>query len=280
MVLLSSCLKDSRYIDFGAVKPLVEFPAATGVGSLGGAVVVAALDIVNTPTPVNITVNVAAPHPLTSALKVTLKIDQAALDAYNTANGTSYALLPAADYTISGLTVTVPANQYEGIFTVNVITTAIDPSQQYILPLTIADASGQQISNYKTVLYNIQAKNKYDGVYSDNGYALRAGDPTLTGNFSGVAVPMATAGAQALQFVQLWGDGASAVGGINPVTLTVDPATNLVTVSSSANATLVGDPTYNNHYDPASKTFYVSFFWNAGKASRDATDTLTYTGPR
>lgn len=278
--LLSSCLKDnSHYVDFAGSKPLVEFPAATGIVS-GSNLVVAALDIQATPTAIPVMLNVAAPKPLTSALTVTVAVDPAALAAYNTANKTSFVLLPPADYTIPSLKITIPANQNSANLTINVNTSAVDPTQQYILPLTIVDGGGQQISNYKTVLYNIQAKNKYDGVYSDNAYVLRAGDPVLTGNFSNVSVPMATAGGASVGFNQIWGDGKTIVAGVNPIILAVDPTTNKVTVSSGVNATLVGDPSYNNHYDPASKTFYVSFYWNAGKTSRDATDTLKYVGPR
>jgi hypothetical protein len=281
MALLSSCLKDSKYyVNFAASKPLIELPGATNVSNLAGPFETVALNIASTPTAYNVPVNIAAPKPLGAPLTVKLSVNVGdTLSKYNAANGTNYTLLPPADYS-STLTVTIPAGQNLGNVVLNINTSLIDPTQQYVLPLTITDGGGQQISNYNTILFNISAKNAYDGVYSDNAFVLRAGDPVLTGNFAGVAVPMSTQGATTVGFIQLWGDGATQVAGVNPILLTVNPATNAVTVSSGINATLVGDPAYNNHYDPATKTFYVSFYWNAGKASRDATDTLTYSGPR
>ncbi len=47
-----------------------------------------------------------------------------------------------------------------------------------------------------------------------------------------------------------------------------------------AKATLVNEPTYNNHYDPATKTFYISFLWGTFPNNRAATDTLTFNRPR
>jgi hypothetical protein len=298
--LLSSCLKDKTFVDFSAVGTLVELPIAAS-----GLVTPVAFPIQTTPQTFKVPVNVAAPKPLTSALTVTLIVDVAALNSYNTtteaaykkdslayendetgtvaqpAAPTLYTLLPANFYTLDNLKVTVPANQNLGYMTVTLPnTTLLNPATAYVLPITIADASGQKISNYKTVFYNVQAKNKYDGIYTIKGTVLRAGDDVLSGHIkAGVTRGLATVSGTAVSFSQVWADG-SGVAGINGTTITVNSANNKVTMASSTNAALVNLPSYDNRYDPATKTFYISFYWGTGPTNRAATDTLVYKGVR
>src|ERR1700745_1278087 len=80
---LSSCLKDSRFVDFSKVGTLIEFPleAFKGTGKLAPE----ALPISSTIQTFPVIINVASPKPLGNALAVTVKIDQAALTAYNNA---------------------------------------------------------------------------------------------------------------------------------------------------------------------------------------------------
>jgi len=282
---LTSCLKsESNYTDFSKAGTLVELPlsAATGLGKL----TIEALPIQTQLQNIPVVVNIASPQPLGSALNVTLALGvQADIDAFNKANGyttedgTAYVLPPAAAYALNPSKVTIPAGQRTATANLQVNTSLLDPNALYLIPVSIIDGGGQKISNYKTILFSVQPKNKYDGLYTMKGYTLRAGDPDLTGNFSGAVQTMATAGANSIVgLTQLW-HGGSGVGGISPVTLTVS-ADNKVTASSAINATLVQDGDYNNRYDPATKTFYVAFYWNAGKAARYAVDTLVYTGPR
>lgn len=279
MLSLSSCLKDSRFVDFSKVGALVELPlsAYTGVGKLTPE----ALPIQSTPQTIPVVVNVAAPKALGTPLNVTLAVDQAALDAYNTANATAYVQPPAAAVNISSLKVTVPANQHTATLNIEVNTSLLDPSGLYVIPLTIVDGGGQKISNYKTVLLNVQAKNQYDGTYTIQGYVHRDADLTLGGPFkSGLTEELSTAGATSVSFNQEWANG-SVAGGLNPLIATIDPTTNVVTVTSSSNATVTTQTGYNSHYDPATKTFYIAIIWNGtDPAHRSAIDTLTYSGPR
>lgn len=234
-MLFSSCLKDdSRYVDFAGSKPLVELPAATGVAGTGK-FQANSYAITTTPTALNVLVNVAAPKPLTSALNVKLSVDQAALTAYNTANSTNYSLLPAADYT-STLSTTIPANQNSANVVINLNTSLIDPSQSYVLPLTITDGGGQQISNYKTLLYNIQVKNKYDGVYTVTGTMVDGMVSTITANYPRT-VNLVTQGASSVAYFDtgignyahsiLSAGTASSYGSFAPI-FNFDPATNKV----------------------------------------------------
>lgn len=180
---LSSCLKDDKhYVDFAGATPLIELPSAANVGGSGGLLQSVSFDISSTPTPLNLMVNLAAPKTLSTDVTVKLSVDAAALAAYNTANGTNYELLPAADYS-STLTATIAKGTNSSNVVINLNTTLIDPSKNYALPLTITDGGGQQISNYKTVIFNVGVKNKYDGVYTVTGTMNDIVNPALTGNY-------------------------------------------------------------------------------------------------
>jgi len=162
MALLSSCLKDSRYVDYGAVGTLIELPLAESgdQAGIGGPYQAPTYSLAKGGTDtLTVAVNVASPKPLGSALNVTLSVtDLTALNAFNTANSTAFIALPSADYTIiGGLTVTIPANQRLGYahFLINVKAIGVDPGT-YVLPVTIESASGQTIAQpEKALLYNI-----------------------------------------------------------------------------------------------------------------------------
>ena len=289
LTFLSSCLKDnSHYVDFAASKPLVELPVATGVGANGGEFQSVAFAISTTPAVLDLLVNVAAPKPLSTSLNVKFSVNAAALTAYNAANkaadstAVQYILLPAADYS-STLSVTIPANQNSANLVININTSLIDASQKYILPLTITDGGGQQISNYNTVLYNVQVKNAYDGVYNLKGFVFRdvngANDPALGGNFSALTQSLVTTNATSVTLTPIWSSGAAAAG-VGGTTISVNPTTNAATISSTANATLKNAAGYNSHYDPTVKTFYVSYTWGTAPNDRAETDTLVYSGSR
>lgn len=282
---LSSCLKDNRFVDFSKVGTLIELPLEAFNGP--GNTVAESFPIQTTPQTFNLVVNVASPKPLNSAVTVTLALDQAAMTAYNHANGLDtggnvpYGLPPANAYSIPSLKVTIPAGQRTANLTVQVISANLDPAGKFMIPLSIVDGGGQKISNYKTVLFTVQAKNQFDGVYTLTGVMHRDADATLGGTIvPGVTIPLATAGLTSLTFNQVWANG-SGLAGLNPVTIVVDPATNKVTSMTSPIATIVSLPGYDNHYDPATKTFFLSIIWQGSDPNhRSATDTLTYSGTR
>jgi hypothetical protein len=65
--------------------------------------------------------------------------------------------LPTAAYSLPNPKTTIPANTRLGTVTFKINTSVIDKTvKNYVLPVSITDASGQQISNYKTIFYNIQ----------------------------------------------------------------------------------------------------------------------------
>ena len=160
-LIFSSCLKDDKYVDFAGAGTTIELPLAAYTPSTVGTGVyklqLQSYTASATPNDLPVVVNVASPKPLNTDLVVTLGVDQAAFATYNTAVNNRYVLLPTAAYSLPNPKTTIPANTRLGTVTFKINTSVIDKTvKNYVLPVSITDASGQQISNYKTIFYNIQ----------------------------------------------------------------------------------------------------------------------------
>lgn len=283
MVGLSACLKNkNEQPDFSSTAPILEIPvnSPTGDGSPNSLSV--ALTQNDVPSEFKYYINYAAAEANPTDLNVKLSVDPTLIARYNTANPTAkLALMPTAAYTTS-LSATIPAGQRKMEIPVSFKSVLLNPDSTYGLPLTITDGAGVTISkNFGSMIIRVAVKNRYDGKYSMKGYVTRQGDTDgLNGpTVAGLTTNLITDGANSNTFTQFWANGGG-VAGIDGTTLTVDPVTNKVRVFSKANSALVNLPGYDNRYDPATKTFYLSFYWGNGPAHRAATDTLTYIGPR
>jgi hypothetical protein len=261
---LSSCLKDDAHkVDFAGAAPLIELPSVANVGGSGGPFQALALDIKSTPSEVTLAVNLAAPKTLDKDVTVKLSVDQAALTAYNTENSTNYQLLPANFYS-STLSTVIKAGTNLANVVINVNSNLIDPANaNYVLPLTITDGGGQKISNYKTVLYNVQVKNQYDGVYKTTGQRIHPIlGPQAPFDYN---VTMSTAGATAIV-------GAALADLKSDLKITVNPD-NSVSLSSVSQPSVALTPGGVNKYDPATKTFTLTYYYNTA-APRTITQVL------
>ena len=283
VVGLSSCLKNKNLQpDFSATTPVVELPvnSPTGDGSVNS--LSTSLTQSDTPSTYSFYVNYAASSTKSTDINVTLAVSPAAIDNYNAAHADDepVVIMPAAAYTMP-TTVTIPAGQRRVEVPISIVSKMLDPNFTFGIPVTITDASGEVISkNFASLVVKVAVKNQYDGKYSYKGYIFREGDPVLSGFFKDLTSNLETNGANGVNFPNpVWSNG-TGVGGIGGLTINVDPATNKVTMKSKDNASLGNDPAYDNRYDPATKTFYLSFKWGTSPNTRAATDTLTYTGPR
>ncbi|RYE26828.1 MAG: DUF1735 domain-containing protein [Sphingobacteriaceae bacterium] len=144
ILTLFSCKDRIPQPDYTKVTPIVELPAATLAGNGGGNSMSTSFSIQSTPADYFIYVNYAASDANATNLSVTMGVDTATLGKFNRTNGTSYPLLPAADYTLSN-TITIPAGQRKVEYHIKFNTTLIDPSVTYALPLKILNASGVTI---------------------------------------------------------------------------------------------------------------------------------------
>lgn len=307
VVGFSSCLKDKNYDEdktghnLDGVPKIIELAVEFEPGHDKAL----AVDFKDATIPVTfVTVRLAATEPATEDISVTLDttFTKAQLDTFNVHNGAAVIKLPQAFYTIpGGLTVIIPKGSRE--VKVNILTNPInyDPSTTYGLAFKLKSVNtpGYTLSkNYGEWITTIGAKNSYDGIYSvisGNVQRYTAGVPEPPGGLNGSLagnddVYLVTTGANynnippsspAVPGRLLWAFGAnSAVAGIDGLRVTVDPATNLVTMSSSGNATLTNWAGKVNKYDPATRTFYLAFRWNPTGNTREYEIVLKYKGPR
>jgi len=274
MTVLSSCLKDTSpgTIDFSKSPALVGWQyygfSASPIGTkLHG--------VATDTTSVKITLSVPS-ITIGSAVTVTVADDEADASAFAAANNSS--VLPTSMYTVASDQITIPAGQQYGLVKIKFKGDQIDFNTNWVLGLKITAANGAVIaSNLNVAILTLTLQSAYEGDYTDNGYTLRAGDNVLGGYFKGYDEQLSTISKYSVAYTILWATDVPA-GGVGGTYITVDPATNKVTMACTGNATLANSAGYDNRYDPATKTFYISMTWST-PGTRGTTDTLTYNGP-
>jgi hypothetical protein len=289
MVLGTGCLKDQladdglTIPDIGSSPKLIELPGPIRATSSYNTSYAVSLMLSNNDTTFNVVpVRLASNQPATEDIQVQLELDPSLLTAYNDSTGSHLVQPAAADFELSNnLVVTIPKGSREGYLQMTTTPASLAVGEFGLgIRIKSVSNSGYIISgNFNNAVVIVGVRNNYDGIYEMRGYALRAGDPSLTGNFTGVERGLVTTGPNSVIFDDLavWGDGSSGIG-IGEPELLVNPVTNKVTISSAGGAT--NAPAYDSRYDPATRTFFISFTWGAGPAARLSTDTLVYIGPR
>ena len=244
---------------------------------------------------------------LNRPMTVVLKDDTAALRRYNTIHNTNILVMPTSWYTLNSqpaggvggtYTLTLAPGEFAKEITVTVPNaTLFNPSASYGFAFTITSVTADGvISAARTVVFELGAKNAYDGIYQVvsglvTRYTASGGvesPSTLNGSLAGNQdVFLVTVGATTLAIPNpgtgglQWGAGSGfGVAGIAGLTLTVDPITNLTTMMSSGNATLTNWAGKVNKYDPATRTFNLAFRWNPSGPTREYEVVLKYKGPR
>ncbi len=287
--VFSSCLKDKGFEDhkYGITDPGkqpqgIGFPEATVALNAEAVDLADTLQVINFPL-----INLNAENPAPQDIHVNLAVNDALIDDYNTNNPSSpLTPLPTNAYSISSLKVAILKGTRSVKLQINIPdATLLDASQTYALAFTITsvDESGYTIaSNLKNVLVAVAIKNPYDGIYSVTGESLRAGDPDLTGPFGPFEKTFVTAGATAVQWqgAVYWAHQASQLPGGYEPKVTIDPVTNKITDISSPNGAISATTTYDQHYDPATRTLYFQFTYGGGPTSRLFTEVATYLRPR
>ena len=168
----------------------------------------------------------------------------------------------------------------------------LDPNKKYALGFKISsvDNNGKASSSQQKVLVQVGLKNRWDGVYSvETGSVQRytaPGAPEAAGGLNGSLagnpdITLTTVGANTLGISgHQWAQKGGAIGAIDNLQLTVDPATNQVTVFALGNATLANWEGKENKYDPATRTFTLNFRWNPTTNRREYSVVIKYKGPR
>jgi hypothetical protein len=189
---LSSCLKDSRFVDLSKVGTIVEFPTG-GQTNFGQDAETSSADTIIQ----QYAVNIASPTVPTTATTVTLSVnDPAIISAYNAAyTAVSYLPMPQGSYTVSPTSLTVPAGQRSAVFTVTLYKNQLDPSKSYMLPVAIKSAGGLNISGNMGVHYFHFIGNPFAGSYTWNFYRYNNATgtgPTAGGSFYGASAGQVT----------------------------------------------------------------------------------------
>jgi len=270
---MQSCLKNNEYyVDFSKGAPAVELPLAAVNANAPFAV---SFDIVDTPTTYYAVINVASPSLPTTATTATLALDAAYLTQYNADQLAAdpdyepYELLPDSTYTIASWDATIPAGTREFYIPIKLYTSKIDPGHIYVLPFTITKAS-IAISSWNHLMLNVGPKNQWDGIYKVSGEFYHPSYGDQIWDFSaGITQSLTTSGARSVYANPI--KTPTVTFGIQ-VDITVNADNSLIEV---VNGTTTPVPN-NDHYDPDTKTFYIS----GGYSTRTYKAVYTYIGPR
>lgn len=234
-------------------------------------------------------------------IKITIAIDTAALNAFNTDQSANDTTPPADAYSFA-TTVTIPKGSRSATIYCNVTLTADwDYSKSYALPLTITSASYGVIStNFGTAIYTISGRNKYDGSYSFReklvGWGTYGIDDGTTYTWPN-NIGFVTAGAAsnttsdknegALQLAFTSSGGSTGFGATTPL-FTFDPTSNAITSVANTtpndgrDRTLYLNPAVtDSRYDPSTGTIYAAYIMTqTGRPLQYIYDTLVYQGTR
>jgi hypothetical protein len=217
---------------------------------------------------------------LNTPLTVKLTPSASAVNDYNTANGTSYVLLPSSDYTILGDLNNITFAPGEAIkeIKIRLDKTNMDLSQQYALAFTVSDVGANAVINksLSTAVYSIGVKNKYDGHYQVTGSMVDLTSGALTGAYPW-DVYLVTSGPNTVYiYDNYWGgdvhgilsSGSPSYYGSFGVQINFDPSGNGVinsvtnTWGQPASNTRAAqlDPSGINKWDPATKKMDIKYF--------------------
>jgi len=216
----------------------------------------------------------------------------AAPDTYEMLPEALYTTLPGVTRTSTGYTISLAGGEFAKAFNINLNFASFDFSKKYMLAFRIsATGIDGEYTVQNQLLAIVGVKNAYDGVYSVSaGTVTRytapgvpAGD-ALSGSMAGNPdVRLSTTGANTVRIEGLnWAASGGGVGGVDPITMTINPTTYEVTSISSGTASsmrIVSGAI--NKYDPATKTFTLNFDWNQTANKREILGlVIKYKGSR
>jgi hypothetical protein len=292
-VLLSSCLKSSDPYgitkDTGSIVTEISDDSYYGPGN--GAIKTLALDgLPPTETVTLITLKYYSPRDLKPSgnIHVKLAINNAATMAIINSNGLT--VMPTNTYSLAATEFDIPKGDVDGQIAVPITINKgnFDFSKQYGLGISISSVNEGIISDLgKDIVVSIQIKNAYDADYHATGYFFH---PSVARSMDAVK-HMFTRGATRIE-AQLgdlggfnfqmdvsptntcinWGPVGSMPATSNGGTssfMTADNPGNIDYTASGSGSNYPGvapwlSSTYNNTYDPSTKTFWMHYGYNAG----------------
>ncbi len=296
--IFSGCLKDKGFDnhEYGINRPQgsppgVGFPWATSAD-----VNITSVEVKTTPQTVQApTIVFAADQPAPQDIHVNLVANPALVAAYNAANpGSPLATFPAGAYSIPSLKVTIPKGQRMGALNITIpTTTGLSFSDIYGLGFTISsvDEAGITIANnMKNVVIGINVANQYAGSYSTSGYFFHPTGPRGMNDIKDLQTKSANAciaGLGDLYTANYYFDfevnpGNALTNWLHRGATPPVPSSGFMTMDVPNPAGLSPYPaagptpgsapwlhsTYNNTYDPASKTFWMHYGYGVGSSGQ------------
>lgn len=196
---------------------------------------------------------------LGTSATVNLKVDKTIIDAYNadTNNVTKLELLPATLYTTDALDLTFAAGEYAKVINMKIDPAKLDLTKKYALGITATASSGYKVrSGMDKGLFQMVAKNKYDGTYRSTGYFTH---PTATSSRAIDRVKTLSTVDATTSETEL-GD----LGGAGYAMQLKVNADNTVTIIPKGATPPPLNQSYGpNTYNPATKTFTLWYSYNA-----------------
>jgi len=122
------------------------------------------------------------------SVTVTLGVDNAAIAAYNAANGTNFQAFPANAFKFVSNTITINGGlEHTGTTTVWIFQNKLDPTVSYMLPVAITDGGGKGLSSNQNIIYyniigNLLAGNYKQDFFRWNSTGAVPADTTTAPN--------------------------------------------------------------------------------------------------
>ena len=158
-LFLGSCLKDKPAVDFSTVGVIIEILPVNGGGLENFDAAELSFDEAAQKDSAPIVLNIASPKPLNKTLTITMAIDDALRTAYNAGSTDQYEALPDSTYSFPVTTGSIAAGQRLDTLQVVFYPSKIDMTRNYMLPVSIKDAQGENISgNFGSIYFHLNAK--------------------------------------------------------------------------------------------------------------------------
>ena len=159
ILLFSSCLKNSPAVDFSTVGTIIEILPPNGGGLENFDAAALAFDPTDDIDSADIDLNIASPKPLNKSLTITMALDDGLRTAYNASNGTDYEAMPDSVYSFPVKSGSIAAGERLDTIRVIFYPSKIDTTKSYMLPVSIKDAQGENISgNFGSIYFHTDAQ--------------------------------------------------------------------------------------------------------------------------
>lgn len=153
--LSSACLKDKPVVDFSTVGVIIEILPVNGGGLENFAGAALSFDPAEKIDSAAIVLNIASPKPLNKALTVSMEINDALRNTYNSGSADQYDALPDSVFSFPVTSGTIAPGQRLDTLQVYFYPSKIDLTKNYMLPVSIKDAQGENISgNFGTIYFH------------------------------------------------------------------------------------------------------------------------------